>query len=130
MNLLFLKLKSFSSREQNRSIGEDFFAASGSLNVLRAVLVESCPGTSTVPGSSFRRTVGRFVDLVRLRAPVNRSPDQLCDNLVHDISRNIGQAEIAAAVAVGEPRMVQSQQMENRGMEIVEGDRSFHRFMT
>jgi hypothetical protein len=38
---------------------------------------------------------------------------------------NIGQAEIAAAVVVGESLVIQTEQMENRGMEIMDVDAVF-----
>jgi len=46
-------------------------------------------------------------------------------DVAYDSAMNIGQAEIAAAVVVGESLVIQTEQMENRGMEIMDVDAVF-----
>ena len=43
------------------------------------------------------------------------------------IAGRVGQLEIAAAIAVGEPLVVEAQQVEHRGVQIVDVHRVFHR---
>ncbi len=47
------------------------------------------------------------------------SGDQLRDDLAGDV----GQAEVAPLEAVGEPRVVDAEQVEDRGVEVVDVDR-------
>ena len=41
---------------------------------------------------------------------------------MHDIAVDVGQAEVAAIVAEGEPLVIQAQQVEHGGMEVVMRD--------
>src|SRR5476649_1165279 len=45
-----------------------------------------------------------------------------CNYLMHHAPCDIGEAKIAASVAVGQPLMVESKQMEDCGMEVVDVD--------
>ena len=49
----------------------------------------------------------------------------LRDNIVHDLSVDIGKAEITPCVAVGELFVVESQEMEHGGVEVVDVDAVF-----
>ena len=49
-----------------------------------------------------------------------------CKNGSHDIAGNIGESEIAACVAEGPPGMIQAEQMEDRGVEIVDVNAVLH----
>src|SRR5688572_30486310 len=44
----------------------------------------------------------------------------LRQDLPHDAAVHVGQAEVAAGVAVGEPLVVQAQKMEDRGVQVVD----------
>ena len=43
-------------------------------------------------------------------------------DVADDLALHVGQAEVAAGVAVGQPRVVQAQQVEDRGVEVVDVD--------
>src|SRR5438067_824191 len=43
---------------------------------------------------------------------------------------NVGESEIAACVAVGQPGMIQTEQVEDRGVEVVDVNAAFHGMMT
>ena len=45
-----------------------------------------------------------------------------CQNRSHDFAGNVGQAEVAALVAVGEPLVVDAQQVQHRGVQVVDVD--------
>ena len=47
------------------------------------------------------------------------------DDLVHDFAINVGQAEVAAGVAVGELLVIESQEPKDRRVEVVDVDRLF-----
>src|SRR5688500_11094281 len=47
------------------------------------------------------------------------------DDFADDVARDVGQAEVAAGVAVGELLVVEAQQMEDRGMQVVDAGRVF-----
>jgi hypothetical protein len=44
----------------------------------------------------------------------------------HNLPVNIGEAEVAAGVAIGEPLVVEAEQVEDRGVEVVDMDLVFH----
>ena len=44
------------------------------------------------------------------------------NELVHDMAVDVGQAEVAAIVAEGEPLVIQAQQVEDGGVEVVMRD--------
>ena len=46
-------------------------------------------------------------------------------DILHDIPKHVGQPIVAPAVAVGQPRMVQPKQVQDRGVEIVHVDPVF-----
>ena len=46
---------------------------------------------------------------------------------LHDLAVDVGQAEIAAGVAVGEPLVVEAEQVQDRGVEVVDADRVLRR---
>ena len=47
----------------------------------------------------------------------------LCNQVVNDASMNVGQAEVAAGVAVGELLVVEAEQVQDRGVQVVDVDR-------
>ena len=47
----------------------------------------------------------------------------LCDDVVNDVTVDVGQAEIAALVWVGEAFVVDAHEVEEGGMEVVNVDR-------
>ena len=51
----------------------------------------------------------------------------LRNDIRHDISVHIGQTEVAAGVAVGQLLVIQPQQVQDGGVEVVEVDLVFHR---
>ena len=40
-------------------------------------------------------------------------------NIVHDVSVNIGQAEVTTLITIREASMINSQQMQNRGIQVM-----------
>ena len=52
------------------------------------------------------------------------------DDVIHNVTVDVGQTEVTAAIAVDEPHVVQAEQVEHRGMEVVQVDRSFDRLVT
>src|SRR5437899_382161 len=44
----------------------------------------------------------------------------------HDLSMNVGEAKITAGVTVGQTLMVETKEVENRGVEIMDADRILH----
>ena len=44
----------------------------------------------------------------------------LGQNTLHDLAMHVGQAEVAAAVAVGEAGMVQAHQVQDGGVQVVD----------
>ena len=57
----------------------------------------------------------------RLRS-ISLTVPAISNELVHDIAGDIGQAEVAAVVAEGEPFVIQAQQVKDRGVKIVMRD--------
>jgi hypothetical protein len=51
-------------------------------------------------------------------AAVNCQRDS-CQQLLHDFAVDIGQSEIAALEAERQPRVIEAQQVQNRGVQIV-----------
>lgn len=47
----------------------------------------------------------------------------LSQNTLHDVPMHIGQAEVAALKAVGQTRVIQAAQVQDRGLQIVDVDR-------
>ena len=43
-----------------------------------------------------------------------------CDNLLHHFAAHVGQAEVAAVVAIGEFLVIHAQQVEDGGVEVVD----------
>jgi hypothetical protein len=54
----------------------------------------------------------------------------LSHQLIDDVSGNVGKSKIAARVAERKPGVIEPQQMENRGMQIMDVNRFFDRFET
>ena len=54
---------------------------------------------------------------------LDRSLSQSRQNVAHNFACHIGQPEIAAGVAVGELGVVEAQEMEDRGVEVVDVNR-------
>ena len=48
----------------------------------------------------------------------------------HHVAAHIGKTEIASGMPVGEPCVIQTEQMQNRGLQVVDVDRIFCRFVT
>lgn len=46
----------------------------------------------------------------------------LSDQFAHDLTVHIGQAEVATCETVGEPFVIEAQQVQHRGMQVVCGD--------
>ena len=55
-------------------------------------------------------------------ATPQRNQRLLCQNSPNHLSGHVGQTEIAALVSVGHPLVVDTQQVEHRGMQIVDLD--------
>ena len=45
----------------------------------------------------------------------------LCENVVHDVAKYICQAEVATGVAVGQLLVVESQEVQEGGVQVVHG---------
>ena len=63
-------------------------------------------------------TASTHGSLVALQQPL------LLQDLMHDTTFDIGQTEIAAAVAVGQAGMVEATLVQERGVKVVEGGRA------
>src|SRR5688572_14933920 len=50
----------------------------------------------------------------------------LRDEFADDAAMHVGQAEVAAGIAVGEPLVIEAQQVEHRGVQIMDVDAVFH----
>src|SRR4029078_12489403 len=75
--------------------------------------------------------------LRRVRQPPTESrslqrgqPIGSCDDLVKDVARHIGEAEIAPAVAIGQLGVIDAEQMEDGGVKVVDVDRLLDRLET
>src|SRR4030095_1117303 len=44
----------------------------------------------------------------------------LRQNLPHDVPGDVGQAEVAPGIAIGEPLVIEAEQMQDRGMKVVD----------
>ena len=55
-------------------------------------------------------------------AEVIRPPgtDSLRDDLLNDLARDVGQTEATAVVLVGQPSVIDAQQVQNRGVQVVD----------
>ena len=51
-----------------------------------------------------------------------------CQPVSNHSAVDVSQAEVAAAVAVGEPRVVEAEEVEHRGLQVVYVHRFFNRF--
>jgi hypothetical protein len=77
--------------------------------------------------------VDRFRSIVRAttskRYPgLHKMPSS--DNFFHYAAEDVGETKVTASVAVGEPLVIDSHQMQYRGMQIVSGDRILNSFET
>src|SRR5687768_16695030 len=54
-----------------------------------------------------------------------KSNGELGQNAVGDLAGGVGEAEVAAGVAEGEPLVVQTQEMQDRGVQVVHVDDAF-----
>ena len=64
-----------------------------------------------------------FGKLLRSSSPCQQIPSRLRDNVFYDTSMHIRQAEITSAETVGELLVVDAELIEDRGPEIVDGER-------
>ena len=46
----------------------------------------------------------------------------LREDLLHHLAMHVGQAEVAALVAIGQPRVVDAQQVQDRGVQVMDVD--------
>src|SRR4051794_13860709 len=88
-------------------------------------MVEAPPENN--PGDT--RT-GYTVLSTRHRVQAGRQPkaaNELSDDVVHDAAMHIGQPEVAAAVVIGQSLVIDAEQMEDRGVQIMNVDAIFNR---
>jgi len=60
---------------------------------------------------------------------VERLLQSLRHNVMHNVAGDVGQPEIAAAVAIRQSLVIHSQQMQDRGVQIVDADAILDRFV-
>ena len=53
---------------------------------------------------------------------VARSSRPSCQDAPDDLAVDVGQPEVAAGVAIGQPGVIEAQQVEDRGVEVVDVD--------
>src|SRR5947208_326903 len=62
------------------------------------------------------------------KAASTASRAALRQNLAHHASRHVGQPKVAAAVAIGELEVVETEQVQDRGVQVVNVDAILNRF--
>ena len=72
-----------------------------------------------------RRSSTRRVDPVVLAGSETGAPAKSCQHALHHFAGDVREPEIASAVAVGEPLVVQPEQVQNRRVQVMHMDSVF-----
>ncbi len=64
----------------------------------------------------------RTFDLIRAGTPLDRDAELAREDLPNDVAVDVGQAVVAAAVAIGQPLVVEAHQVQDRRVQVVDVD--------
>ena len=92
-----------------------------------ATTLDSCATSAAIVRAPSRNFAARYRS-TRRSLPHEPSSAKLSKNRLHHVAGDVGQPEIAAAVAVGEPRVIEAQQVQHRRVQIVHVHRVLHGF--